>query len=238
VRVARRGPVIDILLDAPQTGNLITEDISAVLVDVLAGVDLDQDVKLVRLAASGDDFCRGRKSPAIDRSTATAMAFRQTIAAGPLRLYAAMRECAAPVLGLVQGQALGVGCALAALCDLTIATHDAVFGIPELDHGIPPTLVMAALADRVPYKTITHMVLARQRLSGEAAVTAGIVGQLVPADQLQESGAAVEAALAACSPMAVRAVKEYARSARALEPAARDSLASTLISVVQSSQNR
>jgi enoyl-CoA hydratase/carnithine racemase len=192
----------------------------------------------VRLRGAGADFCRGRQSPQIDRARATAIEFRQKIAHGPLRLYDAFRECPAPVLVQVQGQALGVGCALAALGDLTVAAEDAVFSVPEMQHGIPPTLVISALADRLPYKAVAHLVLTRERIGAERALACGIISQIAPAAGLQSAADAIEKAMLSCSAAALQGVKEYLQSAPALAPRARSSLASSIIATVQASQNR
>lgn len=234
--ITQRDAVLDILLDSPQTGNLITPAMGDALSDALRGVG--PEVKLVRLTGAGADFCRGRQSPPIDRATATAMAFRRTIADGPLYLYDAFRTCRAPILALVRGQALGVGCALAALSDLTVVAQSAVFGVPELNHGIPPTLVISALADRLPMKAILHLVLTRRPLGAEEAQRAGIAGQIVPDDELNAAGDAIESSLAGASAMALQAVKEYALAAGTLDSRARDALAGTMIATVQSSQHR
>lgn len=234
--VRQRGEVLDLVLKDPERGNLVTEEVSAAMVAALTSVG--PDVKLVRLGAEGPDFCRGRQSPPIDRATATAMAFRSTIAAGPLRLYAAFRECPAPILGVVQGKALGVGCALAGLCDITVASDDAIFAVPEMNHNIPPTLVISALADRVPYKTLCHLVLLREPITAAEAQAAGIVGRVVPRPEIDTACAAVEASVLECTTAALHGVKEFMRSASAMEPAARAALASSLIATVQASQNR
>jgi enoyl-CoA hydratase/carnithine racemase len=236
LNVRRRGAVLDLVLSDPERGNLVTEEIGAAMAGALANVG--PEVKLVRLAAEGPDFCRGRQSPPIDRATATAMDFRATIAAGPLRLYAAFRECPAPILGVVQGKALGVGCALAALCDITVASDDATFAVPEMNHNIPPTLVISALADRIPYKTLSHLVLLREPITAAEAQTAGIVGKVVPRREMDVVCAAVEASVLECTAAALRGVKEFMGSASAMEPAARATLASALIATVQASQHR
>ncbi|HEY1705767.1 MAG TPA: enoyl-CoA hydratase/isomerase family protein [Trebonia sp.] len=234
--IKQRGEVLDLTLNDPDRGNLVTEEISGALADALTSVG--PDVKLVRLRGAGPDFCRGRLAPRIDRATATALDFRGRTTAGPLRLYGAFRECPAPVLGVIQGQALGVGCALAGLCDLAVASEDAVFAIPEMNRNIPPALVMSALADRVPYKALVHMVLLREPVTAAAALAAGIVGQAVPAADLDRAAAAIEESVLACHAPALQAVKEYMRSAPSMAPAARASLASTLIATVDSSQTR
>lgn len=234
--VTDRGEVIDLVLSDPERGNLITEETGAAMAGALAAVG--PEVKLVRLEAEGPDFCRGRQSPPIDRATATAMDFRSAIAAGPLRLYAAFRECPAPILGVVRGKAFGVGCALAGLCDITLASEDATFAIPEMNHNIPPTLVISALADRVPYKTLIRLILLREPVTAAEAQAAGIVSQVVPPHDMDTACAAAEASVLECTAAALRGVKEFMRSAPALEPAARASLASTLIATVQASRNR
>ncbi len=47
-----------------------------------------------------------------------------------LSLFTAVREAPVPVIAVVHGLANGLGCALAAVCDVTIAADDALFGIP------------------------------------------------------------------------------------------------------------
>jgi enoyl-CoA hydratase len=236
IEISERNDILKIVLNHPETGNLITEEMGTSLERALTTVG--RNVKLVRLSATGDHFCRGRKSPAIDRATATALAFRETIAAGPLRLYQAFRACRAPIIGTVQGDAFGVGCALAALCDLTIASETAVFAVPEMDHGIPPTLVISALAGRVPYKAISQLVYSRQKISAQQALEIGIISQTVAPGGLETATQSLVETMMKNTPATLQGVKEYLRFAATLEPDAQASLASTIIATVQSSQNR
>ena len=99
----------------------------------------------------------------------TPLQVRHPVAEVPLALYAAVKEARAPTLAIVQGEALGVGCALAGVCDLTIAAEDAIFQVPELDHNIAPTLVMWALLNRASYKTAAHLVYTRERIGAQRA---------------------------------------------------------------------
>lgn len=237
VKILAREGVTEITLAAPEAGNQIAPEMAERIEAALA--DLAPQARLVVLKAEGPDFCRGRVPPPIDRATATAMTFREQVAEGPLRLYDAFRSCRAPILGLVGGRALGVGCALAALCDITIAAEDATFGIPEMNHGIPPTLVISALADRVPLKAIGLLVYSRRAISAHHALRIGLVSEVVPAMELEAAGARMEAAmLENASAMALQGVKEYLRHAPSLDPAARNALAGALIATIQASQHR
>jgi enoyl-CoA hydratase len=236
VVVARTEAIVDVTLNSPESGNMLTPEMGDAVEQAL--LNLKRDIKPVRFRGVGDHFCRGRKSPPIDRSTATALAFRDAIADPPLRLYQAFRACRAPILGLVQGEALGVGCALAALCDLTIASATATFAIPEMDHGIAPTLVISALTGRLPYKAISHLVYSREQISAQEAATLGIVGKVVAPDALDSAGEELVKKMLTNTPAALQGVKEYLRHAATLDPSAQAALASTILATVLSSQHR
>jgi enoyl-CoA hydratase/carnithine racemase len=122
-------------------------------------------------------------------------------------LYGAFRNSKIPIIGVVQGRAVGLGCALAALCDITIAGDRARFQLPEMSHRIMPTIAMSALVDRVPRKAATYLVYSTQEIDAHKALTFGLVSELDAAvaalvEQLKKTPLA-----------ALLAVKEYARSA-------------------------
>lgn len=234
VRFDRRDGIVDIILNRPAEGNLISQEMAEAMIAELAGIA--PDVKLVRLLANGPDFCRGRQSPQIDRATASPLEVRRVVAQGPLDLYAAFKKTKAPVLGVVRGQAIGVGCALAGLCDVTLAAADAVFRVPEMDHGIVPTLVMWALAGRVPDKSITYLVITREPVSAAKAEALGIVDVVVPAGQLDAEADRLTAKIAACSATTLQTTKEFLRYASRMEPDAASALSANLNAVVSTSK--
>ena len=233
VLIGRRGDVLDITLNRPASGNLITNDIGKAIIAALA--EVGSDLKLIRLQSNGADFCRGRESPAIDRATARAREFREKIAEPALALYAALINARAPILGVVQGQASGVGCALAALCDLSVAGESATFQIPEMNHGIPPTLVMSVMVGRVPLNAISQLVLTREPIPAPRARELGIVGELAPDVGLVAKADAMEARLLESPALSLQAIKEYARLAPGMDQVGKISLAANLISTVLSS---
>ena len=164
VAIERNGPLVDVVLDRAENGNLIDAAMSEAIIDTVT--TLDDDVKLVRIRSRGADFCKGRQSPMPPKDAKpSAETLRRVVAAPPLALYDALKAVRVPLISVVRGEALGVGCALAAVCDIALAADDAVFQIPEMERDIPPTLVMSALIGRVPLKTVAHMVLSRVRLS-------------------------------------------------------------------------
>ncbi|WP_395062857.1 enoyl-CoA hydratase/isomerase family protein [Paraburkholderia silvatlantica] len=208
VAVERNGPLVDIELNRPENGNLIDAAMSESIIDTVT--TLDDDVKLVRILSSGPDFCKGRQSPMPPKDAKpSAETLRRVVTAPPLALYDALKAVPVPVVSVVRGEALGVGCALAGVCDIALAADDAVFQIHEMERDIPPTLVMSALIGRVPLKTVAHMVLSRQKLSATEALHAGLVSRVVPAASLNAEADALADTLLGCSAVTLRAVKQF-----------------------------
>jgi enoyl-CoA hydratase len=208
IAIRRNGPLVDVVLDRPENGNLIDAAMSDAIIETV--VTLDDEVKLVRILASGTDFCKGRQSPMPPKDAKpSAETLRRVVAAPPLALYDALKAVRVPMVAVVQGEALGVGCALAGVCDVVLAADDAVFQIPEMERDIPPTLVMSALIGRVPVKTVAHMVLSRIRLCANEALQAGLVSHVVPAAQLDAEADSLAQTLLGCSAVTLRAVKQF-----------------------------
>jgi enoyl-CoA hydratase/carnithine racemase len=227
---------LDVVLNRPDEGNLITNEMGLEIARVLR--DLGPEIKLIRLRGNGAHFCKGRQAPQIDRATMTTLQVRHPVAEVPLALYAAVKEARAPTLAIVQGEAIGVGCALAAVCDLTIAAEDAVFQVPELNHNIAPTLVMWALLNRAPYKTVAHLVYSRERISAQRAEALGLVTKIVAPAALEREAQALAQDILSRPAAPLQGIKEFLKHASRMDPASASAYSSVLNAAVTSSAPR
>jgi enoyl-CoA hydratase len=227
---------LDVVLNRPAEGNLITNEMGQEIARVLR--EVGPEIKLIRLRGNGANFCKGRQAPQLDREKSTALDLRRPVAEVPLELYAAVKEARAPTLAIVQGEALGVGCALAAVCDLTLAADNAVFQVPELDHNIAPTLVMWALINRASYKATAHLVLTRERVMAKHAEALGLVTKVVAADKLAAEAEALSQSLLSRAAASLQGIKEYLKFASRMDPASASAFSSILNAGVSSSARR
>jgi enoyl-CoA hydratase len=127
--------------------------------------------------------------------------------------YGIMRSVTIPVVAVVQGQALGFGCAIAAACDVTLASDTATFQVPEMQHNILPGMVMSSFIDRVPRKALSYLVWSTNVISAERALSYGIVSDVFPAGKLDAAVDGFVAAVLKAPPIAVAGVKEFTRVA-------------------------
>jgi enoyl-CoA hydratase/carnithine racemase len=225
--------VTTITLNRPDAGNRVTNDMLDTLRQM---IDASAGSRAIVLRGAGADFCLGRELPKDAHGPMTAIEARKVQTTPMLELAAAFERSSVPVLGVVRGKVFGGACALAALCDVTLAGADASFMLPELNHGIPPCLAMGALAPRVPRKAIVHMVYTAEPIDAMKALAIGLVSEVVPLADLEARAGTLIKKLVGFPPTAVQAVKQYMRSAASLDGQASADLAANLLANVVSSQ--
>jgi enoyl-CoA hydratase len=235
VTSSRDGAVTTITLDRPAEGNLLPLDGVLALAAAFRAAGAT-DSKVIVLRANGADFCRGRGGGG--PPSPTAMKMRANVCEPILDAYDAMANAPQPIVGVVQGAAYGFGCAIASVCDITIAHDTARFKLPEMEKDLPPTLAMSAVGPRVPLKVIAWMVYAMEELDARAARDVGIVSKVAPSAQVESEVAKLVATLTARSPEALIAVKDFLRSAPHMEPRGMADYGANLLAAVLSSAGK
>jgi enoyl-CoA hydratase len=228
----RDGDVDTITLNRPEIGNRLSDAAIAELAEMIDGAA--KDSRLIVVRAAGEEFCLGREAMGKRGPAIEAYDFRarsETI----FNCYDAFRRAKAPIVGVVQGRAAGFGCALAALCDITLASEKARFQVPEMSHHIMPTIAMSALIDRVPRKALLYMVYSTEEIDARQALSFGLASSVVPPEKLEAAAADLIDKLKTFPLPAVMAVKEYAKFAYGMETAAANDFAKNLHATINSS---
>jgi len=118
----------------------------------------------------------------------------------------AVYDCAVPVVAAVNGPAIGGGLALAALCDIIVASDTATFGTTEINVGLLGA--SAQLTRLVGTYRAREMFLTGKVVSAQQLADWGAVSRVVPPDELMAEARAIASDLAAKSPIALRLAKE------------------------------
>lgn len=205
------GPVLNVTLNRPERGNAVSDEMVAQLTSILVGADKTSNIVVLR--GAGNEFCIGRAAMGATPKKEPDALERRTFSDVVFDCYGALRTCKVPVIAVVQGRALGFGCAIAAACDITLASDSAVFQVPEMAHNILPTMVMSSFVDRVPRKAMSYLVYSQAEITAERALSFGIVSDVVPAARLDEAAETLCAAILKAPRPAILGVKEYVRTA-------------------------
>lgn len=203
--------ILRVTINRPDQGNGMSDEMATEFADLLDRAHEQSDMVLLRSA--GPDFCTGRaRNPNAPPPSPEAYARREEYDA-IFNCYMAIRRCQVPVVAAIQGKTMGFGTAVAALCDVSIASDAATFNIPEMAHRIMPTMVMSALFDRMNRNAILWMTYSSDFIDAQRAMTYGLVSTVVPAARLNAEVEAFCAKLLKAPRPAIRGIKEYLRSA-------------------------
>jgi enoyl-CoA hydratase len=227
--IEQDGRILRITFNRTQD-NGITDQMATAFAAALDRAHLESDLVVVRSA--GPDFCTGRvRDPGAPAPAAEAYARRQEYDA-IFNSYKAIRGAAIPVVGVIEGRAMGFGLAIAALCDVSFAADTATFNIPEINHNVMPTMVMSAVNDRVNRNALLWMAYSTDFIDAERAMTYGLVSTVVPAARIDAEVARFCELLLSRPRPAVLGLKEYLRVAPKMEEQGATDYARSLHSMV------
>jgi enoyl-CoA hydratase len=213
--IEQDGPMLRVTINRPDEGNGMSDEMAEEFAEALGRAHETSEMVLLR--GAGKDFCIGRaRNPNAPPPSPEAYIRREEYEA-IFNSYMAIRRAQVPVVGVIQGRAMGFGTAIAALCDVSIASDAATFNIPEMAHNILPTMVMSALFDRMNRNAILWMTYSRDFISAERAMMYGLVSTVVPAAKLEEEVAAFCDKLVNAPRPAIRGLKEYLRVAPTMD---------------------
>jgi enoyl-CoA hydratase len=174
------------------------------LAGLLRRLGEDPAVRVVILAAEGKGWNAGVDIKEIQRTDGHGALIGAN--RGCYAAFAAVYECAVPVIAAVHGYCLGGGIGLAGNADIIVASTDATFGLPEVDRGALGAATH--LARLVPQHRMRAMVYTGERATADELHRYGSVLRVVPRAELRAEARAVAAVIAAKSPTVIRAAKE------------------------------
>lgn len=203
-----------VTLDRPDQRNAVSSSMLAAILDLLADLAANPEVRAVVLAGEGSDFCSGTDLAELERAR------DGDVAKGYGRaledLLQAIEAHPVPVIARVHGAALGAGCQIAVACDLAVASADARLGIPSARLGVVVDYEsVERLTLSVGRKRAGEILYAGRVLSGVEAAAWGLVNSAVPPPELEARTSELARAVAAAAPLSVRGSKQGVRAVRA-----------------------
>lgn len=204
------GPVGVITINRPQKLNAISPRLMHAWWDGLRTAEADESTSVVVLRSEGRSFCVGFDISGADPEPGQKVYGRDALGrhamlAEGLEFMLAHWYLRKPVIASVQGHAVGGGCEIALLCDITIAASDARFGEPEVRFSDPgPGLIMPWI---IGYKRARELHYLGDLIDADTALELGMVNRVVPTEELRPATMAYARRMALIAPEALAAAK-------------------------------
>lgn len=206
------GNVLTIALDRPAQHNALTPALIAELTAVFNGLARREDVRVVVLTGHGRSFCAGADLAAMraaaDYTEEQNLADAQAI----FDLMAAIDRCPRPVVGRINGAAIGGGVGLVSCCDIAVTVERATFAFSEVRLGIIPAVISPFVLARIGPAHARELFLTGERFDARHAQAIGLVHHVVAEEELDEAVAGRVAHLLQAAPGAQAAAKELIRA--------------------------
>lgn len=214
IDVVREGAVATVRFARPQKLNALTLAMYEDLGRAFAEINRDDRINAVVLAGTGDRaFCVGAD---LTESIPALASGRFDISRwDPAHLKTGTFY--KPIVAAVRGLCIGGGFEIMLATDLRIAAEDAVFQLPEVNHGfVPAGGALVRLTRQIAYVHAMELMLSGRRFSAAELLQRGVLNRVVPSRDVEPAAMALAAQLAGKSPIAVQTIKEAALTLRDL----------------------
>jgi enoyl-CoA hydratase/carnithine racemase len=211
VTYEKREHVGIVTLSRPGARNAWGPDFNDGLRRHFAAMEEDDDIRCAIL--TGDDtagaFSAGAnlKDPKTHTQESPA-AFIKTVARRRERAFEVLDGFPKPIVGAVNGYAVGIGCIVTFCCDLLVASEKAEWRLPQVALGILPAYGGAARLARWVGRGHAMRLTLGFPLAADEAHRIGLAQWVVPHAKLMDKALEVAAHLAALPPLAARLAKE------------------------------
>ncbi len=179
-----KGRVLHVTLNRPDKRNALNEQLCHDIIDTINQGNHDQDIGAVVLTANGPVFCAGMDLHEIGHVDEETMGHLHE------QLFTMGSRLGKPLVGGVDGPALGGGFGLVANCNIVVASSKAQFGLTEVRIGLWPFLVQRAGITAVGERRFVELALTGRIIESPEAQSMGLIQEINedPAGKAMEIG--------------------------------------------------
>jgi 2-(1,2-epoxy-1,2-dihydrophenyl)acetyl-CoA isomerase len=210
VKVADAGHVRTITLNRAEKKNALSQALAWTVIEAVDAAARDDNVWVVAITGSGDAFCAGLDLSGSEPYSPHTPQSAQLDDIGWVGqfLLAIRKRCDKPVVGGINGVAVGAGLGLAMATDVRLVAKSArlMAGYTRIG-GSPDAGLTITLPQAMGYENAMRFMMENRTANGDDAVALGMAGEVVDDDKFTERLAAYCQELCAWSPITLRLLK-------------------------------
>ena len=209
-----------ITLDRPDNRNSMTPELLDAFARASAAAHADGDIRALVVTGTGRCFSAGADFTAgVQRGGDDLAPHERSYAM--YEPFLSLLDIAVPIIGALNGHAVGGGFWLALVCDIRIAALEAKYGANFVALGLAPGMAISHLLPRlIGLARASELLFTGRLIDGAEAERLGVVNRAVTSARVMDEAMEMARAIAANAPFAVRATKSALRRGLGLEPRA------------------
>jgi methylglutaconyl-CoA hydratase len=167
--------VLTITLDRPSVHNAFNDELIAEAISLFERLEARKDLRAIVLRGGGRNFCAGADLNWMSKMVGYSRDENVHDSSMLAKMFALMNESPTPIIGRVQGAAIGGGVGLVAICDIVIAEEQAKFGLSEVKLGILPAVISPYVIRKIGESHARALFLTGERFGVDRAMRIGLV---------------------------------------------------------------
>ena len=204
----KSGKVARITFNRPEIHNAFNSTVIREMAAVLTEIDKDNELRVVVLTGKGKSFCAGAD-----------MNWMKDVVEQPYEknlsesnelsdLFDQIYSFRLPVIGKINGAAVGGGTGFVAACDIAIAVRSAKFSFSEVKIGLVPACIGPYVIKKMGEGKARELFITGERMPAERACEVGLINKVVDDDQLDTAVNELVGSLLSSGPNAVTNAKK------------------------------
>jgi methylglutaconyl-CoA hydratase len=180
--------ITTVTLSRPDFHNALNDQLINDLTSTFREISDNGDIRVVILTGEGRSFCAGADLLSLgQKPTEKAAEIRQAEAEAIFDLMMMLNNCPIPVVGRVNGAAVGGGMGLVSCCDIVVSVDTAKFGFSEVRLGLVPAVISPFVISKIGHSRARELFLTAERFDAESAMKMGLVHKVVSEHELDAS---------------------------------------------------
>ncbi len=203
-------------LNRPDVHNALNDILIEELIGAFGRLSLDDRVRVIVLTGAGKSFSAGADLTWMQRAASQSQDENQADAVRLAQMFDTLNTCPKPLVGLVNGAALGGGVGLVACCDIVVAATGAMFGLTEVRLGLIAATISPYVIAKIGAAQARRFMLSAERFEAATARAIGLVHEV--AEDLEAAARPILDALLANGPDAMADTKRLIGDVAGREP--------------------
>lgn len=203
--------VLRICINRPALHNAFNDTVIKQLITAFEAANENDNVRVIILQSEGKNFSAGADLNWMKSMAQLNLEENKQDAAELARLMHVIYLSPKPVIARAQGASFGGALGLIACCDIAIGTDNAKFCLSEVKIGLVPAVISPYVSKAIGSRAAQRYFITAEQFSAQTALRLGLLHEVVPATELDDTVDRMATTLLANGPQAVASAKTLAQ---------------------------
>ena len=178
---------INIVFNRPKKKNALHPDMIKEIIEILRLYENNSQIRIVLFSSNSDVFCAGADLKYLEKIKDFSDAENLEDSKQLMNLFKIMLSYPKLIISKVEGAAIAGGCGLVTASDIVFATHESVFGYPEVKIGFIPALVSTFLIKKIKPTDARELLLTGKLINAKKAQEIGLINYIDATNEIDQN---------------------------------------------------